>query len=461
MRERERRDRRHALRTRLTGLAAAFLVIGAHGAQSAEGHVQGSFAPTGDMTVARSGAAGAPLADGRVLVAGGVDPTNLNVRVILDSAEIFDPAAGTFSLTGSMTTPRVGAAAAPLPDGGVLVAGGDGIQSTGALKTAEIFDPSTGTFTPTGDMTVPRSLPAAAPLPDGRVLVAGGVYYDSAALLAKRLQSAEIFDPATGTFSPTGSMTVPRSGAAGAPLPHGRALVVGGAFDSPLSAEIFDATTGKFAPTPDMTRVGLSAAGAPLPDGRVLLAGGGPSGQGGLIFDPVTATFASTDYMTTKRYGAAAAPLADGRVLVAGTSLVSFGPKALDATRSAELFSPVLSYRLTGTKLAVSVAVAGKLIVAAAKSGPGASGAAGKSRPSLKPTRKKGGPPRSISLKLTPVGRAKRTLEHRGRLKVRVRLDFVPKPVKGNCVTEVSPCFSSDYAISQIVTLTLKAKKRR
>jgi hypothetical protein len=385
----------------------------------------GAFSPTGSMSVARGGAVAAPLPDGRVLVAGGFynDP---NAPAVLNCTSMYCFNAGNV-----------------------------------AQQRAEIFDPATGSFAPTGSMTVRRLAAVAAPLPDGRVLVAGGTDYDGSVWPGVDLQSAEIFDPATGTFSPTGSMTVPRSGAAGAPLPHGRALVVGGAFDSPLSAEIFDATTGKFAPTPDMTRVGLSAAGAPLPDGRVLLAGGGPSGQGGLIFDPVTATFASTDYMTTKRYGAAAAPLADGRVLVAGTSLVSFGPKALDATRSAELFSPVLSYRLTGTKLAVSVAVAGKLIVAAAKSGPGASGAAGKSRPSLKPTRKKGGPPRSISLKLTPVGRAKRTLEHRGRLKVRVRLDFVPKPVKGNCVTEVSPCFSSDYAISQIVTLTLKAKKRR
>jgi hypothetical protein len=449
------RMRGRAVRTRLRGLAAAILVIGgALGAQGAKAHVQGSFAPTGDMTVARSGAVAAPLADGRVLVAGGRDPTNFNTPTFLRSAEIYDPRTGTFSPTGSMTIPRSNAVAAPLPDGRVLVAGGDdGVYPNQGLKSAEIFDPATGTFAPTGDMMVARNGPAAAPIPDGRVLVAGG---DSHA-------SAEVFDPRTGTFSPTGSMTVPRSGAAGAPLPNGRALVVGGALSSSLpSAEIFDAATGKFAPTGGTTAASASGvAGAPLPDGRVLLAAGGPSfSVSGRIFDPVTATFASTAYMTTQRVGAAAAPLPDGRVLIAGTASVSFGSEALHGPRSAELFTPVLSYRLDGTKLTVSVAVAGRLTAVGAKSGPGAS-AAGKTRSSIKPAGREGGPPRRISLKLTPSGRAKQRLERTGKVNVRVKLGFVPKRVRGDCVTDVSPCFTGHYAISQTVRLTLKAKKRR
>jgi hypothetical protein len=134
---------------------------------------------------------------------------------------------GSFSPTGSMTVPRFGAAAAPLPDGRVLVAGGtSGIAPHFVdLRSAEIFHPATGSFAPTGSMTVERSGAAASRLPDGRVLVAGG---GSVAVLSPDLQSAEIFDPATGSFSPTGSMTVPRFGAAAAPLPDGRVLVAGG-----------------------------------------------------------------------------------------------------------------------------------------------------------------------------------------------------------------------------------------
>jgi hypothetical protein len=102
--------------------------------------------------------------------------------------------------------------------------------------------------------------------------------------------------------------------------------------------------------------------------------------------------------------------------------------------------------------------VPGTLTVTDAKSRSGASAAA-KPRRSLKPARKKGGP-RLISLKLTPTGKARRTLERKGKVKVRVRLSFVPKRVTGKCVTRFSPCYSASYAIHETVRLRLKAKKR-
>jgi hypothetical protein len=460
MRESMMRARGRAASSKLAGFAAASLAIGALVAPTAAGNVQGSFAPTGSMMVGRSGAVAAPLPDGRVLVAGGVDPTVQTGSNVLQSAEIFDPATGTFSPTGSMTVPRVGAAAAPLPDGRVLIAGGDDqIQLAGALSSAEIFDPATGTFAPTGDMTILRNGPAAAPLPDGRVLVAGGSYRGP--MFGEYLASAEIFDPRTGTFSPTGSMASPRTGAAAAPLPGGRALVVGGTGRSnpTCAADIFDTATGRFASVGcNVVKVGYPTA-APLPDGRAMVAGGSQLGTLGEAFDPVTGTFAWTDSMRIVRYGAAAAPLPDGRVLVAGSHLPLFGSQeeARAETQSAELFTPGFFYRLAGRRLTASVAVAGTLTAANAAV---ASAAGGRSRPSLKPARRKGGPG-PISFKLTPTGKAKRRLEHTGNLRVRVRLSFVPKRVKGECVTEVSPCYSSSYAIHETVTLWLKAKKRR
>src|SRR3954454_4584676 len=80
----------------------------------------------GAMAGQRDQVAAAPLADGRVLIAGGMDANSATHRHPLDSAEVFNPATGGFSTTGvgSMSIPRAGAAAAPLPDGRVLIAGG-------------------------------------------------------------------------------------------------------------------------------------------------------------------------------------------------------------------------------------------------------------------------------------------------------------------------------------------------
>jgi hypothetical protein len=425
------------LRIKLALLAvAAWLAVAALGAQSASA-LPGSFSPTGSMTEPRGGAEdAAPLPDGRVLVAGGRAGFGASLRS-LQSAEIFRPATGTFSPTGNMTVPRGGAAAAPLPDGRVLVAGGldsgrriDFTFQFQILSSAEIFDPATGSFSPTGSMSVEREVAAAAPLPDGRVLVAGGIYYDGNSFQER--QSAEIFDPATGSFSPTGSMTVARGGGAAAPLPNGRVLVVaGGGY-----AEIFDPATGSFSPTGSMINPHGGGAAAPLPDGRVLVAGGGYAE----IFDPATGSFAPTGSMTGP-YGGAAAPLPDGRVLVTGGSWPS---------TSAELFTPGLSFTLGGRKLTATVAVAGTLTAADAR----------KRRPSLKPTSASGGPG-PITLKLRPTTSAKRRLVRKGKIKVHARLAFAPAPVRGGCVTLVAPCYSRGYAISQSATLTLKAKKRR
>jgi Ca2+-binding RTX toxin-like protein len=149
---------------------------------------------------------------------------------------------GAFSPTGSMSVPRFGAAAAPLPDGRVLIAGGIGGLEPGRFpeyrQSAEVFDPATNSFSSAGigSMSVPRGGAAAAPLPDGRVLIAGG---------ATNGASAEIFDPATGTFSPTVVMTAERAAPAAAPLPEGRVLVAGGLHAAAVlsSAEIFAPAT--------------------------------------------------------------------------------------------------------------------------------------------------------------------------------------------------------------------------
>jgi WD40 repeat protein len=151
-----------------------------------------SFSLVGNMGSVRTGAVAAPIPDGRILIAGGRDDDPIH-----SSAEIFDSATNTFSSAGigSMGTARVGAVAAPLPDGRVLVAGGGNFDSP-ALASAEVFNPQTNTFSSAGigAMGTVRSSAVAAPLPDGRVLVAGG--NDGTSYLS----SAEIYS-ATNTFS--------------------------------------------------------------------------------------------------------------------------------------------------------------------------------------------------------------------------------------------------------------------
>ncbi|MFL5674744.1 MAG: kelch repeat-containing protein, partial [Chloroflexota bacterium] len=173
------------------------------------------------------------LHDGRVLVTGNCGT----------AAELYDPATGTFGPTGSLSVVRSSGTATALLDGRVLFVGGYNCASAGQdgmWASAELYDPATGTFTPTGSMAAPRSQHIATLLADGRVLIAGGLTGPSPAaaggirLASYRtvdvdsfLASAEIYDPTTGTFSKTGSMTTPHRGHTSTLLQDGRVLVVG------------------------------------------------------------------------------------------------------------------------------------------------------------------------------------------------------------------------------------------
>src|SRR5215216_379985 len=205
-------------RLAVVAVVAGFGLVSSPGASAAPSSYF-TGAGIGAMTTSRGEAAAAPLPDGRVLIAGGQTAGDQHVApLFLASAEVFNPATGAFSGAGvgSMSASRAGAAAAPLPDGRVLIAGGyywrtdpKGLERV-VLASAEAFDPATGAFSSVNkSMRVARFGAAAAPLPDGRVLIAGGETG------AGGLSSAEVFDPATGAFSSVnGSMSAPRAGAA-------------------------------------------------------------------------------------------------------------------------------------------------------------------------------------------------------------------------------------------------------
>ena len=215
------------------------------------------------------------LRDGRVLIVGG-ESLKSGISV---GGELYDPNSGTFKATGPMTKWRTGQTATLLPDGTVLIAGG--YDAAGfSLASAELFDPATGKFRLAHSMPVLRQDHTATLLADGRVLIAGGLNAngDPGGLYA----SAELYDPATGLFSLTASMTNARAGHRAVRLADGRVLLIGGdtlAGEPGLSAELYDPTTGTFSAT-DPTHAGHATATS-LSDGRALLTGGSVSVVGG------------------------------------------------------------------------------------------------------------------------------------------------------------------------------------
>jgi hypothetical protein len=222
-----------------------------------------------------------------------------------NAGNLYDPATGTFTATGSMKVSVAFAAAALLPDGRVLIAGGlvDGLYGGTAQASAELYDPKTGTFSLTGSMSVPRAGLTATVLPDGRVLVVGGFG-----------ASAELYDPQTGAFHPTGPMANSRGGATATLLANGRVLVVGGLG---ASAEVYDPQRGAFHPTGPPECLASAE-----------------------LHDPGTGTFSPTGSMSMCRESATATRLSDGRVLVAGGFGGFAGTDMRGYLLSAELYQP-------------------------------------------------------------------------------------------------------------------------
>jgi hypothetical protein len=128
-----------------------------------------------------------------------------------------------------MKTPRGDHTAARLADGRVLMAGGSHDSEVGNLAQAELYDPATGRFTATGSVATVRSDATATLLSDGRVLIAGGFH---PGFPPSAIDSAELYDPTTGKFSPTGSMATARYGGTATRLSDGCVLIAGGMDDN-------------------------------------------------------------------------------------------------------------------------------------------------------------------------------------------------------------------------------------
>jgi hypothetical protein len=284
----------------------------------------GTLATAGVTTVGRFSHTATLLEGDKVLIAGGMERNG----VWLDSGEVFDDATGRFIATARMSSRRAGAMAVALPDGKALIAGGsDGSDRN--LATAEIYDPQTNSFSLTGSMNAPRAHGVAIFLPRiNKALIIGGAANGD----DNEHASAELYDPATGRFSQTGSMHVPRAYFNAVLLRDGRVLVMGGmSSDLPnpnieASAEIYDPALGRFLPAGPMNVSRFKHGVALLPDGKVLVLGGQTGSSYGerlastKIFDPATGKFQRGPQMKLPRYKLlnSVSRLKDRRILVGG-----------------------------------------------------------------------------------------------------------------------------------------------
>jgi hypothetical protein len=291
--------------------------------------------PAGDLATPRAGATVVELLDGRVLVVGG----NADAET---TAELFDPATGAHASTGPLVSAEALAisSAVRLRDGRVLLVGDARPFDAPFYGVAQVFDPATTTFTGVGPMLTPRAGAKLAMLPDGRVIMAGGTPPNDQ---NTALAAAEIFDPASATFTQTGPMATPRSMHALVALPGGGVLALGGETtygESPSSlssAELYDSATGTWSDAGSMSFAGSMSnltgtdLAVALHGGRVVAFGvdeqvsvdtegpPGPDARVGVadIWDPATRMFSRI--ATRLPLVAGALLLDDGRVFLTGT----------------------------------------------------------------------------------------------------------------------------------------------
>jgi len=259
------------------------------------------------------------LPSGKLLVAGG-----RGVAANFTSAEVYDEATDTWTATGAIPSDHGSAAAVLLRSGQALVMGGTTSGST-ATNAVDLYNPATNTWAPQAPMLTQRFYFGATLLHDGRVLVAGG--YSS----SDYTTAVELYDPVANTWTATGPLATARGEHTVTLLPSGKVLVAGGwtrIAGTPTSvpnAELYDPATGTWSPAGTLPAGtgGANPTATLLPSGQVLLTGGyhysGSTYHGAaVLYDPIANTWSSAPSLATARTQHASVLLATGQVLVAG-----------------------------------------------------------------------------------------------------------------------------------------------
>ena len=273
------------------------------------------------------------LSNGSFLLAGtGVNGAGGHLPSVI--TQLFDPVAG-FTRAGDVSTDGISfRAAASLLDGGVLLTGGLAPGTNPVTNAVDRYDADGKRWRAVRGMLQVRVLHTATLLHDGRVLIAGGLSCCQDPNPSPEFFSgtAEIYDPATDAFTPTGSMKLPRGGHAAALLFDGRVLISGGNGNDPdlgpLNTEIFDPAIGEFTPGGDLQAARDSHSAVTLTDGRVLVIGGEAvpqlAGRVGVgvhsteIFDPAQGRWSEGPRLDAAFYQATVTMLRSGKVLIFG-----------------------------------------------------------------------------------------------------------------------------------------------
>ena len=307
-----RHPRIAAIRLMVTLSALLCLALSAAGAYAT---TIDSWSSIASMSTTRSMHTATRLPNGKVLVAGGQAG---------GTCEVYDPATKTWATTGAMSTPRYAHTATLLPTGKVLAVGG--YNSTTYYASAEVYDPATGNWSVTGAMPTAHSIHTATLLPSGKVLVVGGKNG------SKAVSDAQVYDPATGLWTATGSLLTARTGHTASLLPTGDILVAGGS--SLATAELYNTMTGKWTATGSMPSARQSHSAVVLFNGNVLVAGNASATTSAAIYNTTTKTWSAAPALTIARGLTTATILPNGKVLVANGN-------ASGAT--AEIFDPFTS----------------------------------------------------------------------------------------------------------------------
>jgi hypothetical protein len=284
----------------------------------------GPWMPTGSLGVARAYSSTTLLPNGKVLMAGGAgDAAALH---LLGSAEVYDANNGTWTMTGSMGSPRAFHGAVLLDTGKVLAVGGYD-PMIGATPGAEIYDPQSGSWSATSPPAIARAFASVTRLADGRVLVAGGFW----------TASSEIYDPRAQAWMRTGDMISVRAEHSATLLPDGRVVACGGydAASLPLAnCELFDPRTGQWQHAASLAAPRANHGAVLLPEGRVLVASGlaqaAPVSRiDSELYDPPTDSWQSAGSFVLPEVTYGLLPLPDGKVLaIGGDGVTGWNPTA-------------------------------------------------------------------------------------------------------------------------------------